>query len=342
MIELFVRIAGLATDLPYQKGDQFQGFVFIPNQKGTSVVGKWGDHKAKFNINSDGWNAVRDYTPQRSAGTTRLAVIGDSIVLATNVDPSSSMSAFLERALLKRDMNVEVYPFGQWSASASHYLVMMRYVRKRFSPELYIITIVHGDISESIADPARSIYFGVRENGDSFEEVPPQPYQPSSNRRLIGHLAIARYLYQNLQIRRLFQEKERAGHQFEANINVGQMMERDKAKRLTTYIFEKYLHEVGDDRRRLLLLMDAVREPIYAGIHPNTTAAFQYNRIVSETCQELALYCLDLTDAFWSDFQVNKRRFNSVIDTHWDEYGHEVVAKAVEDYLLRNDLLENR
>ena len=86
LIEVFVRITGWATDLPYQKGDQFQGFVFIPNQKGTSVVGKFGEQKAKFNINSDGWNAVRNYTPQRSVGTTRLAVIGDSIILATNVD----------------------------------------------------------------------------------------------------------------------------------------------------------------------------------------------------------------------------------------------------------------
>jgi len=88
--------------------------------------------------------------------------------------------------------------------------------------------------------------------------------------------------------------------------------------------------------------MDTVREPIYKGVHLNTTAAFQYNEVIGETCKELSLYCLDLTDYFWADFQRNKRRFNSVIDGHWDKYGHKVVADAVERYLLKNALLSSK
>src|SRR5262249_1326103 len=160
------------------------------NQKGRAVIGKWRDQTAKFNINSDGWNAVRNYTAKRLPGITRIAVIGDSYVLAINVDPESAMSAVLERGLVKKGFKAEVYPFGNWRGSASHYLAMMRYVRARFSPDLYIINIVHGDIPESFASADRAIYFGVRESGDSFEEVPPVMYQPSPVRRLIGHLAI--------------------------------------------------------------------------------------------------------------------------------------------------------
>ena len=120
-------------------------------------------------------------------------MIGDSYVLAMNVDTAAAMTAMLESSLLKRGMKVEVYPFGNWSASASHYLAMMRYARVRFSPDLYI-NIVHADILESLTIPDRAIYFSVRANGDSFEEVPPKVYQPSSVRRLIGHLAIATFI----------------------------------------------------------------------------------------------------------------------------------------------------
>jgi hypothetical protein len=88
--------------------------------------------------------------------------------------------------------------------------------------------------------------------------------------------------------------------------------------------------------------MDTVRAPIYDGVHPRTTTAFTYNKIVADVCIELALYCLDMTEYFWSDYQFNKRRFNSVIDGHWDEYGHEVVAKTLEAYLLKNDLIGSR
>jgi hypothetical protein len=168
--------------------------------------------------------------------------------------------------------------------------------------------------------------------------VPPKMYQPSSIKRLIGHLAIARYLEQNLQVSRIFQRS----NAFQANVDVTQMVQTQRARRLTKYIFEKYLHEVRHDRRRLVLVMDTVREPIYSGIHPSTTAAFEYNKIIETTCQELSMYCLDLTDYFWSDFQVNRRRFNSPIDGHWDEYGQEVVARAVEGYLLKNHLLVSR
>jgi hypothetical protein len=100
--------------------------------------------------------------------------------------------------------------------------------------------------------------------------------------------------------------------------------------------------EVDGDHKKLVLVMDTARAPIYEGIHPNTTTAFQYNKMIAETCQELSLYCLDLTDYFWKDFQRNKRRFNSVIDGHWNEYGHEVVAKAIKSYLLQNGLLPTK
>ena len=108
---------------------------------------------------------------------------------------------------------------------------------------------------------------------------------------------------------------------------------------LVKYLFGKYLQEVDSDPKKLALVIDAPREPIYKGSLPQTSSAFQYNKLTVEVCRELSLYCLDLTEPFAEDFQQHKQRFNSVIDGHWDAYGHEVAAKAFEDFLLRNAFL---
>jgi lysophospholipase L1-like esterase len=338
VIEILFRFTGLATDTPWAQGDKLLGFSFVPNQTGTTVLGKWAEYKVPFHINSDGWNAIRNYTAKPETGVTRIAVIGDSYVEALNVAPSSAMASVLERNLLQTGRKIEVYPFGISSSSASHYLDMMRYVKSRFSPNLYVITVVHNDIQDSLSDnPHRAIYFSIRRNGTSFEEVPPKIYQPSLVRRAIGHLAIARYVYINLNLMWNLRADQNA--RFEANIDVTKMLEPDQTKEIARYVFTKYLEEVDGNRKKLVLLMDTVRAPIYEGLHPKTAKAFQYNTDLASVCSELTLYCLDLTDDFWSDFQKHKRRFNSVTDGHWNDYGHQVVANALERYLLENDLL---
>jgi len=129
---------------------------------------------------------------------------------------------------------------------------VMRYVRARFSPDLYIVNIVHNDIQDSLAATTgdRAIYFGVRQDGDSFKEVPPKIYQPSLLRRIIGHWAIARYLYVNLGLMWKLERRDQAGfrverqnqpRQFEANIDVTKMMGTQEGRQLTKYIFANTL-----------------------------------------------------------------------------------------------------
>ena len=88
-----------------------------------------------------------------------------------------------------------------------------------------------------------------------------------------------------------------------------------------------------------MFVIDAPRKPIYKGTHPKTTRAFQYNELTAEVCHDLFLHCLDLTEPFWQDFQENKRRFNSEIDGHWNEYGHGIAAQQIEDFLHERGLL---
>jgi len=43
---------------------------------------------------------------------------------------------------------------------------------------------------------------------------------------------------------------------------------------------------------------------------------------------------IDLTKSMEQDFIWNKRKFNTEIDGHWNEYGHEFVAKTLYNYFI--------
>ena len=87
-----------------------------------------------------------------------------------------------------------MYPLGVSGASLGHHLAMMRYVRTRFSPDFYIIKIVHNDFEDSLSRIDLTAFHAVRRAADSYEEVPPKKYQPLLSRRIIGHSTIMRYL----------------------------------------------------------------------------------------------------------------------------------------------------
>ena len=341
-LEIFLRVSGLATDVAFVEGDQELGIKFIPNQTGTYVVGAFGGNKARYQINSDGWNATRDFKSKRDPGTIRIAVIGDSYVEAFQVPPEEAMSAVLEKNLL-RYFALEVYPFGISGASLSQYMAKMRYVRNRFNPDLYIINIVHKDFPESLTSKDRTILQSIRTTGEGFEVVKPITYQPSPVRRIFARSAVVRYLFVNLKlgfkfeqlVRNLTHRAEDVKQTFEANVDVTQT-NLETIKEAVSYIFKNYLQEVEGEREKLLLVMDSERNSIYEGVHPKNTRAFQYNKIFSEVCNELSLYCIDLTEQFWSDFRQNKRWFNSKIDGHWNTYGHSVAANQIEIFLLKN------
>ena len=340
LMEIALRLTHLATEVAWVQGDPQLGFKLIPNQAGTFVVGKFGDEKVRFQINSEGWNSTKNYRERRDPAVVRIAIIGDSYIEALNVHPTNAVGAVLEKALSPTS-EIEVYSFGISGASLSHYLAIMRYVRSQFSPDLYIINIVHNDFDESLATVDRSMFHGLRRAGSSYEEVPPTMYQPSLFRRIVGHSATIRYLTINLKVRFELKDIRRIGdlwgttHRFAANIDAAKI-DVHETKNIVNYVFKKYLQEAESDRQKLVLVVDSPRQPIYEGLNPHTSLAFQYNQVVTEVCRDLLLHCLDLTDHFWSDFQRNRRRFNSIIDGHWNAHGHEVAASAIKDFLLKN------
>lgn len=70
--------------------------------------------------------------------------------------------------------------------------------------------------------------------------------------------------------------------------------------------------------------MDGDRPAIYAGAE---SRALVLDRLAARVAA--AHHIVDLEPAFAADWQRTHRRFNSNVDDHWNEYGHEVAADAI-------------
>ena len=55
--------------------------------------------------------------------------------------------------------------------------------------------------------------------------------------------------------------------------------------------------------------------------------------MMDEICSKNNVEYLDLIPLMEEDYRINRRMFNYELDGHWNEYGHEFVARVLYDYL---------
>jgi GDSL-like Lipase/Acylhydrolase family len=334
-----------ASEWPYrysiQNGDDAVRYLYKDApmyHTGIQRLGFPERYAAKYNINREGWNSPREYTSAKSE-KTRIAVIGDSFVDAFQVDVHKCFAELLEKNLSPR---TEVYRFGFGAAPLTQYLQVLRYVERKFHPDIVIISVQANDFGDSLYGYGNenADFLQVRRNGLNWVEIKPVPYNANSFRLAVKHSATFRYFYGNLVFRyrfwtlnSLFKIKKEVDERYRMNIDVWQTLaELNTYKSLCRYVFPQMKRAMKSDQK-LLLFMDADRQAIYEGIDPRSQPLYQLTRILMETAAESGIPVLDLTDAFLADYRQNHKKFDFNVDGHWNERGHEVVARALTRYL---------
>ncbi len=296
---------------------------------GLVTSGKWAQVQARWHINNYGWNSALDYQPERDSTKQRIAVIGDSYIAALIVDVNANFMALMQKQL---GDGYEIYSFGKSGIPASHYLHINRYVLHNFNPDCIIVHFVHNDFVESLHDyEVHPECLQLSLEAESVREIAPAGLKLADGQGL-KKSALFRYLYYNLNIYRLNQNimfKRRPV--YNANVDV-QVMQKYRAdlERVMHYIISTLQRETAG--KRLLLMMDGPRYDIYADNLAGSNIIW-INQLFDRICRENGVEFLDLTDAFARDYKIHQRRFNWDWDAHWNDYGHEVVATAVLDYL---------
>ena len=307
--------------------------VYLHDNRGETgmfTIGRFAETRSQWSINNFGCNYPIDYNP--NIDKNLIAVIGDSYIEAFQVDVNKNYPYLLREKLFQE---YEVYAFGISGASLSQYLHLSRYINKYFDPDIFIFNISHNDFDESIYElyPNRYHFLQVSfNNGDIIETTPRPNYtmgQYKSWQRAIKKSSLFRYLWYNLKVgnyRNFFLKPE-----FEANIKPDIVKKQEKMIfSATNYLIRTIKNENAN--KRIIFIVDAPRTAIYSN-SLNDSEVLWMNDMLGLVCNNNNVEFLDLTEYMKEDFQKRNKKFNSEIDNHWNEYGHQFVAGILYDYL---------
>ena len=101
-------------------------------------------------INAQGWNSTKpSYERAKTPGVLRVAVIGDSYVHGSFVNPDQGFPEVIERQLNAAGVRAEVLRFGMDGAPLSQYLHMLRREVRQYQPDVVVVQLIHNDFDES-------------------------------------------------------------------------------------------------------------------------------------------------------------------------------------------------
>ena len=337
-LELFFRFVIPASDTPrgYFCDDEKMFFFNNTRETGLITIGRFAEIKTRWRINNMNWNYPIDYYPVQDKKL--ITVIGDSYIEAFQVDVDKNYPFLLRNELYPE---YDVFAFGKSGAALSQYLHISRYVNKHLNPDILVFNMIHNDFDESIYElyPSRHYYMQLsyNEKQNSFSETIPRPdysrSQFNSWQKTFIKSALVRYLFYNLKVSNIQFFTRRSDNEFEANIDPVQIKNnQDLIYKATDYLIKTIKEENSD--RRIIFVLDAPRRAIYNNTLEESKVWWMHD-MMKEICQKYNTEYIDLTEPMKEDFIKNGRKFNSEIDAHWNEYGHEFVANKLIDYLLK-------
>ncbi len=323
-----------ASDVP--ANDYVDGVVrYAPDQSGTWRVRN--EIAAPFTINAQGWNSARGDYEQAGAGAERIAVIGDSYVESLQVPPDANFGEELGRLR----GGAEVLRFGISGAPLSQYVRMAEREAAGYAPDWLVVLLIHNDFDESfryVGGRYTSSFLKVAvEEGHVTGEIEPEPWAPGPwdwlRRSATVRFLVYRWGVRPGSIVSLFVSPAGARPQYEANVAIADVLDdKETIAAVTDHLFGR-LERVADGMgARLVLVMDGDRRPIYAGL-PGSSRATQLNDMAADLAARRNIPFLDLQPVFESDWAVNGRRFSFETDNHWNDYGHDVAARALNRFL---------
>jgi hypothetical protein len=337
ILELFFRFVIPASNPPLTVYNHEEQLTHYSNNKprGVVTVGKFAEIRSKWTINNSGWNYPIDYLNAREVKPL-IAVIGDSFIESFHVDSDESYPFLLRERMYPEK---EVYAFGMGGIPLSQYFQINRYVNKNFNPETVIFNLTHSDFEESFKKYFyRRDIWQIAEADSTYSIVPPDinNISPTSTfwKKALYRSAIFRYLHRNLYIFNLLNQDKDV--EVEANSRVvGDINKQSDIIEGTDFLFSEIKAE--NTGKRVIFIFDAPRYKIYDGTLETSKEKWKYE-MVKSLCNKYEFEFIDLTVPMQQDYLKNNTKFNSVVDHHWNEYGHQFVANLLYDYLKTNNL----
>jgi hypothetical protein len=340
MLELVFRFAISASNTPHAYYDPVEQILRLDvngPRSGTHTVGKVAQVQGKWQVNNFGWNSEIDYERDRNE-KPRIAIIGDSFIVALHVDVEESMPGLLRRRIGDQ---TEVYSFGTRGAPMSQYLQMSRYVNRNFDPDILVFNIVNNDFDRSMCEIAwdRGMMCLDHSAGE-ITESGIVPYSPSKKNRLARKSSLVRYLYLNLSVATRFGIAQ-AGPAVQSGAVAAAspyLSIKDRIEDGIDYLLRTIAEENPD--KTVIFVMDGPRLILYGDELSGKANMTEWKHgLMRSLTSKYGFHFIDLTDNFNERYDEYGERFNSKIDYHWNANGHEVAAQALLETLQDIDAI---
>lgn len=316
---------------------------FAPNRTTLWSKGPLFSLRNTVHANNFGFLNDQDYDP-KGAGPL-VAVIGDSYIEAIMVPYKETGQGLLAEALHGR---ARVYSFGRSGAPLSQYVAYAEWSKKVFRPDKIIVVIVGNDFDESLLKYKSDAGFHYyKESTERQLELVRKDYSPDWKVRIVSNSRLLMYLMTNIQVLSL---PKRLKHFFQADLDryVGQTeAEADPervadSKMAVDKMLQDFTLRTGLEPKDICFVVDGLRPHLYTpdGLR---AAANSYVAIMNayflDKARSAGFQVIDMQPLFIKDFEQHRQLFDyGVVDSHWNERGHALFAKAVLDSGFLKDI----
>ena len=333
---------------PYIKGTwsagKLKGFNTIAFKE-TNDIGQFS------NIN------FKDFI-SRQENKLRVVSIGDSFVEALQVKNQSTFHGRLNLKKTSQGNEIISTSIGAAGMAFPNYIASIKYLQNNLDLEkvVLVIPIISNDFDQSFEKFANrgrrgglgQFYFGAESPNLNFK---PFKYKNNFLQKSINFIlsksAFTRYLIYNLKIGELLKRnfifltnKTNNKPVYEANIiesSESQTPLRYQYGRYATKYFLENLKELRKtflEREMTIFVVDSNRENIYQNRDSKKDSFYEKMRSnFIKNAKTEGFNVIDMEELFKKDYEINKRRFNSIYDGHWNEYGHFFISEKIYEKL---------
>jgi lysophospholipase L1-like esterase len=154
LAEVGARLTGLQ---PAYDPDGTGSWRTMPNLVRHTMMGMREPHQ--FRISTDAEGLRTSLSPARTAGTTRIAVMGDSTVFGWGVQDDESISAFAQAALAREGHpNIELLNAGQPGYSTGMVAWLFEHAVSQYEPDWTIVFISMHDFNFTLISDVERVH----------------------------------------------------------------------------------------------------------------------------------------------------------------------------------------
>lgn len=337
----------LLPDINYWQSDDLIGWKHTPNFSGTF---NGPGFKAKVKFNKEGFRDI-DHPIEKKNGVLRIAVTGDSFVEALQVNQENTLTAVLEKSL-SLVMKSEVMNFGVSSfGTANEYLSYEAYIKK-YHPDFVVIVFSANDFIDNdkmlssrmscIELMRHRPYFSVAANGDIIAEKF-SPYRKGVLKSRLSKVRILSFLRNAIFSLMDQYTRKQPFYADEIALFSGKLTGEENCVHLTEAILNNFLFSIFSEGAIPIVclsypsyVLDPYRRNllIQNGLNLSKIDVDKPLNSIKELCESLNV---DVVDIRRMQLQIYKSSSQGLFlkDGHWNEFGHKVIADAIERTIIQ-------